>query len=177
MTANEEETATVYMVQYSGGTNFKAAEMRRDELIGMGFDGYVVKIHGCYLVMAGAFENREDAYALRSEIREATSRMGHRRADHGAARLPAGLSLRSRASTEKCSRFLEPAAFAPVFSNCRLGGDLDKTKIWYTVTVIKTGAQRPGIHLRRYRYDDLEKEAGEIRCCGLGGSKCPREAS
>ncbi len=74
MTSNTEETTTLYTVQYSQGTNFKAAEMRRDELIGMGFDGYVVKIHGCYLVMAGAFENREDARALRSEIRVASNR-------------------------------------------------------------------------------------------------------
>lgn len=74
MTSNQEETTTIYTVQYSQGTNFKAAERRRDELIGMGFDGYVVKIYGVYLVMAGAFENRDDAREYRSEIRTASNR-------------------------------------------------------------------------------------------------------
>lgn len=74
MTCNDEETTTLYTVQYSQGTNFKSAERRRDELIAMGFDGYVVKIYGVYLVMAGAFENRDDAREYRSQIRETSNR-------------------------------------------------------------------------------------------------------
>lgn len=74
MNANEEETANLYTVQYSGGSNFQAAEKRRDELIQMGFDGYVVKLSGCYIIVAGVFENREDARAYRTQIQEASNR-------------------------------------------------------------------------------------------------------
>lgn len=76
MTANEEETKTLYTVQYSAGVNFIAAEGRRDELTELGFDGYVLKLPGCYLVLAGAFENRDDALALRDQIRTETGRWG-----------------------------------------------------------------------------------------------------
>lgn len=74
MTANEEETAQLYVVQYSCGGNFQAAEKLRDQLTEKGFDGYVLKTPCFYRIVAGAFENREDAYALRDEIREATGR-------------------------------------------------------------------------------------------------------
>ncbi|MBR5093711.1 MAG: SPOR domain-containing protein [Oscillospiraceae bacterium] len=74
MTSNEEETAQIYVVQFSCGGNFKAAEKLRDQLTEKGFDGYVVKTPCFYRIVAGAFENREDAYALRDEIRQATGR-------------------------------------------------------------------------------------------------------
>lgn len=73
MTDNEEETALVYTVEYSSGTSFRAAEERRDELIEHGYDAKVVKLWGCYVVITGAFENRDEAKALRGEIRSATS--------------------------------------------------------------------------------------------------------
>ena len=75
MNGNEEETRTVYTVQFTGGSNFAAAEARRDELAALGFDGHVVKLLGCYIVIGGVFENREDAVAYRGQIREATGRL------------------------------------------------------------------------------------------------------
>ncbi len=87
MTANEEETSLFYTVEYSGGTNFKIAEARRDELIAQGYDATVVKTWGCYHVLTGAFENRDEARALRNEIRLNT---GHWGAGVLAIQLPAG---------------------------------------------------------------------------------------
>ena len=75
-TFTEEETADLYIVRFSGGINFKAAEQRRDELAEKGFDAYVLKIPGFYIIGAGAFESREEAIALRDEIRQATGRWG-----------------------------------------------------------------------------------------------------
>lgn len=72
LTANEEETRLVYTVQYSSGTSFRAAQERRDELIALGYDAAVVKDWGCYLVLTGAFENREDAKLFRDQIRSET---------------------------------------------------------------------------------------------------------
>ena len=74
MTANEKETRTYYVVQYSCGENFEKAEKERDELISQGFDACVVKIPCLYLVISGRFENRNDARALRDEIRHTTDR-------------------------------------------------------------------------------------------------------
>ena len=76
MTANEEETALIYVVQYSCGGNFKAAEQRRDELTEKGYDGYVVKVPCFYHIVAGAFDNWNDALALCLEIRQATGNSG-----------------------------------------------------------------------------------------------------
>lgn len=76
MTANEEETAPIYVVQFSCGQNFKAAEFRRDELTEFGFDGYVIKVPGFYYIAAGAFDNWDDAYALCKQVRETSGRMG-----------------------------------------------------------------------------------------------------
>ncbi len=76
MNANEGETAQIYVVQYSCGGNFDAAEMRRDELIDRGFDGYVAKYPCFYRIVAGAFDNWEDAFALCREIRQATGNWG-----------------------------------------------------------------------------------------------------
>lgn len=76
MTGNKEETKVLYAVLYSSGINFQAAEKRRDELTEMGFDGYVAKIPGCYLVLAGAFEERDEALEYRAQIRESSGRWG-----------------------------------------------------------------------------------------------------
>ena len=76
MNVSEEETATVYIVRYSGGANFKAAEARAKELTEQGFDGYLIKVPCCYIVAAGAFDNWDEAYALCKQIRETTGRMG-----------------------------------------------------------------------------------------------------
>jgi hypothetical protein len=73
MTANEEETKPVYTVQYSSGTSFRAAEQRRDELIELGYKAVVVKDWGCYLVLTGSFDSREDAKAFRNELRSSTN--------------------------------------------------------------------------------------------------------
>ncbi|MBR3473700.1 MAG: SPOR domain-containing protein [Oscillospiraceae bacterium] len=85
MTDNEEETRPVYVVEYSNGTNFDSAQERRDELIEFGYDAQVVKLWGCYIVITGAFENRDEAKALRGEIRSAT---GHWSADVRQIELP-----------------------------------------------------------------------------------------
>ncbi len=88
MTDNEEETRQVYTVQYSSGTSFRAAEQRRDELIEYGYEATVVKLWGCYIVMTGTFENRDEAKALRGEIRSATN---HWSADVRQIELPVSL--------------------------------------------------------------------------------------
>ncbi len=76
MTANEEETKTLFVVLYSSGDDFKHVEARRDELVEKGFDACVVKVPSFYYVIAGAFENRDDAKAIRDQIRQATGRWG-----------------------------------------------------------------------------------------------------
>ena len=72
MALNEEETAPVFAVQYGAGNSFKGAERARDMLIEKGFDAYVVRMPFFYLIMAGKFDNKDDATALRDEIRVAT---------------------------------------------------------------------------------------------------------
>ena len=74
MALNEEETAPVFAVQYGGGLSFKGAERSRDMLIEKGFDAYVVRMPFFYLIMAGKFESKDDATALRDQIRQATGR-------------------------------------------------------------------------------------------------------
>ena len=74
MALNEEETAPVFAVQYGGGLSFKGAERARDMLIEKGFDAYVVRMPFFYLIMAGKFDNKDDAVALRDELRLATNR-------------------------------------------------------------------------------------------------------
>lgn len=75
MNSNEEETRTVYAVKFSGCDDFASMEARRDQLTSLGFDGYVVKGLGCYNVIGGVFENKDDALAYRDQIREATGRV------------------------------------------------------------------------------------------------------
>ena len=41
-------------------------------LIEKGFDAYVVRMPFFYLILAGKFDNKDDATALRDEIRNAT---------------------------------------------------------------------------------------------------------
>ena len=72
MALNEEETAPVFAVQYGAGNSFKGAERSRDMLIEKGFDAYVVRMPFFYLIMAGKFDNKDDAAALRDEICAAT---------------------------------------------------------------------------------------------------------
>ena len=72
MALNEEETELVYAVQYGAGNSFKGAERSRDMLIEKGFDAYVVRMPFFYLIMAGKFDNKDDAAALRDEICAAT---------------------------------------------------------------------------------------------------------
>ena len=72
---NEKETELVYAVLYGSGVNFSGAERSRDLLIEKGFDAYVVRMPGLYLILAGSFDNKDDAKALRDQIREATGRM------------------------------------------------------------------------------------------------------
>lgn len=72
MALNEEETAPVFAVQYGAGNSFKGAERARDMLIEKGFDAYVVRMPFFYLILAGKFDNKDDATALRDEIRVAT---------------------------------------------------------------------------------------------------------
>ena len=72
MALNAEETAPVYAVPYGAGDSFKGAERARDMLIEKGFDAYVVRMPFFYLILAGKFDNKDDATALRDEIRNAT---------------------------------------------------------------------------------------------------------